>query len=142
MRVAINEHARILFCRLQILFATPYQRESFKALLALFLKGDGRPHPHDSHSKSSSSLSRFLNRYRWNARSIIRQTRQAAITSLLVHYRIQRGRRPRLLVMLDLTCLEKMGRYEKLDLVRILNKKCEVQLVVLYLVAGPFNDAV
>lgn len=77
----MNQYARTLFCRLQSLFATTYQRASFKALLALFLCGDGRPHPSYSQNKSASALSRFLNQYCWSVRSIIRQTRQEALKS-------------------------------------------------------------
>lgn len=133
------QHAQILFCRLQNLFATSYQRTSFKALLALFLRGDGRPHPSYSQNKSASALSRFLNQYRWNARGIIRQTRQAAIASLLSTYGKRRGHRPRLLVMIDLTTLEKAGRFQKLGLVRILNKKRGIHVVVMYLLVGPLR---
>ena len=119
----MNHHARTLFCNLQERFATPYQRTSFKVLLGLFLKGDGRPQPHHAQSKSPAALSRFLNHYRWNARHLIRQTRHAALQSLLRYYCTRRGRRPRLLVMVDLTTLEKSGHFTQLNLVRILHKK-------------------
>lgn len=135
----MNQYARTLFCRLQSLFATTYQRASFKALLALFLCGDGRPHPSYSQNKSASALSRFLNQYCWSVRSIIRQTRQEALKSLFATYEKRRGGRPRLLVMIDLTTLEKTGRFEKLDLVHILNKKRGLHIVVMYLVIGPLR---
>ena len=135
----MNHHARSLFCSLQTIFATPYQRTSFKVLLALFLKGDGRPHPHHAQGKSPAALSRFLNHYRWSARRLIRQTRHAAVESLMRYYQTRRGRRPKLLVILDLTTLEKTGRFAQLDLVRILNKKRGVHVVVMYLVAGPLR---
>lgn len=135
----MNHHARTLFCNLQTIFATPYQRESFKVLMALFLKGDGRPHPHHAHGKSPAALSRFLNQYTWSARRLIRQTRQAALQSLMSYYHTRRGRRPRLLVMVDLTTLEKTGRFQQFDLVRILNKKRGVHVVVMYLVIGPLR---
>jgi hypothetical protein len=108
-------------------------------LLALFLKGDGRPHPHHAHGKSPAALSRFLNQYRWNTRRLIRQTRRAAMESLMRYDQRRRGRRPKLLVMIDLTTLEKAGRFQQLDLVRILNKKRGIHVVVLYLVAGPLR---
>lgn len=107
--------------------------------MALFLRADGRPFLRHASSKSASALSRFLNRYAWNARALIRHTRTAAITSLLEHYAHRRGRRARLLVMLDLTTLEKAGRFEQLGLVRVLNKKRGVHLVVMYLIAGPLR---
>lgn len=135
----MNHHARHLFCTLQTLFTTPYQQASFRALLALFLHADGRPHLRHAPHKSASALSRFLNTYTWNARSLIRHTCQQAIQSLLEHYAHQRGRRPRLLVMVDLTSLEKVGHFHELDLVRVLNKKRGVHLVAMYLVAGPLR---
>lgn len=135
----MNHHARTLFCNLQRLFASPYQRASFKVLMALFLKGDGRPHPHHAHGKSPAALSRFLNHYRWNARSLIRQTRHAAVESLMKYNHTRRGRRPKLLVMVDLTTLEKTGHFTQFDLVRILNKKRGIHVVMLYLVAGPLR---
>jgi len=135
----MNKHARGLFCTLIELFATPYQRDSFKALMALFLRADGRPHPSRATSKSESALSRFLNRYAWNTRALTRHVRSAAISSLLGYYAHRRGRRPRLLVLIDLTTLEKAGRFEQLGLVSVLNKKRGVHLVVMYLVAGPLR---
>ena len=92
-------------------------------MLALFLKGDGCPTLRNSSSKSPAALSRFLNHYSWNARTIIRTTRQQALASLFRYYQQQRGRRPRLLVTIDLTTLEKVGRFEKLGLVCVFNKK-------------------
>jgi hypothetical protein len=108
-------------------------------MLALLLRGDGRPHPSYSQHKSASALSRFLNHYCWSVRSLIRQTRQEALKSLFATCAKRRGRRPRLLVMLDLTTLEKVGQFEKLNLVHILNKKRGLHIVVMYLVAGPFR---
>lgn len=135
----MNQHAQALFCTLQNLFATSYQRASFRALMALFLRGDGRPHPSYSHGKSPAALSRFLNHYRWSVRGLIRQTRQAAMTSLFATYAQKKGCRPKLLVMIDLTTLEKTGRFEQLNLVRILNKKRGVHVVVMYLLVGPLR---
>jgi hypothetical protein len=57
------------------------------------------------------------------------------------YYHSRRGRRPRRLVMIDLTTLEKAGRFEKLNLVHILNKKRGVHVVVMYLVVGPLRVA-
>jgi hypothetical protein len=117
----MNNHARGLFCTLVGLFASSYQRESFRTLMALFLRGDGRPQPSRASGKSESALSRFLNRYAWSARALTRQARSAAVVSLLEYYAHRRGRRPRLLVLLDLTTLEKVGRFEQLGLVSVLN---------------------
>lgn len=135
----MNKHAQELFCTLQQLFTSRHQRASFSALIALFLKGDGCAHLGHSSSKSSAALSRFLNHYTWSARAMIRTARQHALQSLFGYYRQRRGRRPRLLVMVDLTTLEKAGRFSKLGLLRVLNKKRGLHLVVMYLVAGPLR---
>lgn len=135
----MNKHAQQLFCTLRELFASRHQKASFSALVALFLKGDGGAYLCHSSSKSPSALSRFLNHYAWNARAVIRTTRQHAQKSLFTHYQQQRGRRPRLLVTIDLTTLEKTGRFEQLGLVRMLNKRRGLHVVVMYLVAGPLR---
>ena len=137
--VVMNKHAQDLFCTLQTLFTSRHQRASFTALLALFLKGDGCPTLRCSSSKSPAALSRFLNLYSWNARGLIRATRAHALESLFAYYQQQRGRRPYLLVSVDLATLEKVGCFEKLGLISVLNKKRGLHLVVLYLVAGPLR---
>jgi len=131
----MNTHARVLFCTLVNLFVTPHQQQSFKALMALFLRGDGRPEPAHAVGKSESALSRFLNRYAWGAAALARVARRAAVRSLLEYYATRRGRRARLLIMLDLTTLEKAGRFERLGLVSVLNKRRGLHLVVAYLLA-------
>lgn len=135
----MNKHAQVLFCTLVNLFTTPHQQQSFRALMALFLRGDGRPEPAHAVGKSESALSRFLNRYAWSAAALARLARRAAVESLLAYYATRRGRRARLLVMLDLTTLEKAGRFERLGLVSTLHKKRGLHLVVLYRVAGPLR---
>lgn len=135
----MNKHAHHLFCTLHNLFASRHQRASFCALVALFLKGDGHAQLGRSSSKSSAALSRFLNRYTWSARALIRTTRQQALGSLFAYLAGQRGRRPKLLVSIDLTRLEKRGRFRQLGLLRVLNKKRGLHMVVMYLVAGPLR---
>lgn len=138
LRGVMNKHAQQLFCTLLSLFENPHLKASFRAMLALFLKRDGCPYPRYATSKSPGALSRFLNHYHWNARALIRSTHQTVLESLFHYLRQQRGRRPTLLVMIDLTILEKTGRFQNLDLVRVLNKKRGVQ-VMMYLVAGPLR---
>lgn len=135
----MNTHARSLFCTLVNLFATSYQRESFRALLALFLRGDGQPNPSRSESKSESALSRFLNHYNWSCRNVNHCVRDAAVSSILEYYGSRRGRRHRLLIMIDLTTLEKTGKFTALNLVSVLNGKRGVHIVVMYLLAGPLR---
>lgn len=135
----MNKHAQHLFCTLQQLFTSRHQRANFTAIVALFLRGDGNPYLRSSSDKSPSALSRFLNHYSWNARAVIRAARRHAVESLFATYAKRRGRRPKLLVMLDLTTLEKTGRFRQLELVRVLNKKRGLHVVVMYLVAGPLR---
>ena len=134
-----NNHARTLFCALTELFSSPYQQASFRVLMALFLRAAGQPKLRRATTKSASALLRFLNTYCCNTRSVIRHTRNAAIDSLFAYHANRRGRRPRLLVMLDLTSLEKAGRFMDLGLVRTLNKKRGLHLVLMYLVVGPLR---
>ena len=120
MEGAMNQHALKLFCTLEHIFTSHHLTASFKTMMALFLKGDRHPQPHHAHGKSPAALSRFLNQYTWNSRSLIRQTRRAAVQSLMRYDQTRRGRRPKLLVMVDLTTLEKTGRFAQFNLVRIL----------------------
>jgi hypothetical protein len=136
MRGVKNHHAQHLFCTLQTIFATAYQRASFRTLLSLFLRGNGQPYLRHSHGKSASALSRFVNHYDYSSSSLMRLTRQAAVNSLLAHVQQRRGRRPTLLVMIDLTTLEKTGRFAELGLIRVLHKKRGLHVVVMYLQVG------
>ena len=136
MRGVKNHHAQHLFCTLQTIFASPHQRANFRTLLSLFLRGNGQPYLRHSHGKSASALSRFLNHYDYSSSSLIRLSRATAVNSLLAHVQQRRGRRPKLLVMIDLTTLEKTGRFAQLGLVRMLHKKRGLHVVVLYLQVG------
>jgi hypothetical protein len=136
MRDVKNHHAQNLFCTLQTIFASPYQRASFQVLLSLFLRGNGQPYLRHSHGKSASALSQFLNHYNYSSSSLMRLTRQAALNSLLAYVQHQQGRRPTLLVMIDLTTLEKTGRFAELGLVKVLHKKRGLHVVVMYLQVG------
>jgi hypothetical protein len=113
------------------LMPSSYQRRSLEVLLSLFLKATGKPLPAYSELKSGSALSRFLNHYRWPVRQVIRTLRQAALKRLLAPRR--RGRRPILEVVVDLTCLEKAGRFKGLnELIHVLNGKRGLHVVILY----------
>ena len=86
MRGVMNQHARSLFCTLTALFTSSYQQQNFRALMALFLRADGRPELSSTVHKSACALSRFLNHYRWNARTLIRHAREQALQSLYEYY--------------------------------------------------------
>ena len=132
----MNKHAQHLFCALQELFTSRHQRASFTALVALFLRGDGKPYLRHSSGKSPAALSRFLNHHTWNTRAVIRMARQQALLSLFEYYQRRRGH---LLVTVDLTTSGKTGRFKELGFIRVLNKKRELHVVVMYLVAGPLR---
>jgi hypothetical protein len=51
-----------------------------------------------------------------------------------------KGRRPQLQVILDLTTLEKCGKFKEFeDLIRVYNRKRGLHLVVMYLVVGQWR---
>jgi hypothetical protein len=115
-----------------------YQQDSLQALLGLFLEGQGSPLPEHCQTKSASALSRFLNEYNWSTRKVIRAVRKAALQQILSQSRL--GRRPRLQVILDLTTLEKEGKFQEFKhLIRVYNGKRGLHLVLLYIVVGQWR---
>ena len=137
----IAKHAQGLVYSLLCLMPSLYQKASLNAMLGLFLEAQGHALPQHTQLKSASSLSRFLNRYVWSTRRVIRATRQAILQQIAQH-------RPRkgmpLRVLIDLTSLEKCGKFLHLSTptddpehpdpwVRMLNGKRGLHLVVLYL---------
>ena len=89
---------------------SPAQRQSLHALLEPFSKTQAPPIPKHSSLKSPSALSQFLTVYTWSVRQLIRQVRHA-IRHELQRYR-PRGRRPCLQVILNMTTLEKRGKFK------------------------------
>ncbi|GFZ92441.1 transposase [Okeania sp. KiyG1] len=101
----------------------------------MFLHSQGNAVPHHCQTKSESAISRFLNHYNWSTRSLIRTVR-SFILNLVLSERIK-GRKLILQVILDLTTLEKVGKFVHLkELVRVYNHKKGLHIVVLYLVIG------
>src|SRR6478672_372064 len=134
----ILAHAQELIYHLLEGMPTPYQRQSLQALLELFLRAQGTPLPEHSKLKSPSALSRFLNVYSWSVRGMIRRLRRA-VRQQLQQYR-PRGRRPHLQVIVDLTTLQKRGKFKAFEhLVSVFHGQRGVHLVVLYLVVGPWR---
>jgi hypothetical protein len=124
-----------------------YQKASLNALFGRFLEAQGHPLPQHTQVKSASSLSRFLNHYNWSTRSVIRTTRRTVLQQIAQH---QPGLNIPLRLLIDLTCLEKCGKFLHLSTptddpeapdcwVRILNGKRGLHLVVLYLVIGEWR---
>lgn len=131
----ILPQAQALVSTLKTLMPSIYQQDSLQALLGLFLEGRGTPLPEHCQTKSASALSRFLNKYSWSIRQVIRAVRSAAIQQVLSQPRL--GRRPTLQVILDLTTLEKTGKFKDFEhLIRVYNGKRGLHIVMLYLVVG------
>jgi hypothetical protein len=143
----IVKHAHWLVYSLLHLMPSTYQKDSFQAIVGLFLEAQGYPLPQHTKLKSPSSLSRFLNHYSWSTLAAIRTTRKAILQQIFQH-RLRKGTTLRLII--DLTTLEKCGKFLHLstptelsrlsdDLrdadpwVRILNGKRGLHIVVLYL---------
>jgi hypothetical protein len=143
----ILQHAQGLVYSLLCLMPSVYQKASLNALLGLFLDAQGHALPEHTQVKSPSSLSRFLNRYTWSTRSVIRTTRQAILQQLASH---RPHPRIPIRILIDLTTLEKSGKFWHLSTpttdpdapdpwVRFLNGKRGLHLVVLYLVVGEWR---
>jgi len=144
----VKTEARTVFNIIQTLITSPYQLQTFNALIAAFLEADGNPRPARAPAKSPSAFSRFLNHYDWNARTIIRTLRDAIIKQLWQAYAERKGRRPVLEIIVDLTTLEKTGAFKNLEIhfllvrqhltgySRQLNDKIGLHLIVLYVVVG------
>ncbi|MBW4502753.1 MAG: transposase [Scytonema hyalinum WJT4-NPBG1] len=115
-----------------------YQQQNLEAMLGLFLQAQGYPLPEHSKSKSASALSRFLNIYNWSTRKIIRTTRQQILKQILSE--CPKGRKPFLQVIIELTTLEKFGKFKGFKhLISVYNGKRGLHLVVLYLVVGQWR---
>ena len=87
MTGAMTQAALSLLWTILTLMPPPHLRESLKALLFLFLTGHGKARPQHSKTKSparwfphgkAAALSRFLNRYPWPTRALIRLVREEA----------------------------------------------------------------
>ena len=128
-------HAQKLVYILVSLMPSTYQRENLEALLGLFLEAQGHPLPQHSKAKSASALSRFLNVHLWSTRQLIRTTRNFVLKQILSE--CPKGRRPALQVIIDLSTLEKRGKFKSFEhLISVYNGKRGLHLVVLYLVVG------
>jgi hypothetical protein len=131
----ILAHAQQLVYTLLSLMPSEYQRDNLQAMLGLFLEALLSPLPQHSKTKSASALSRFLNIYSWSTRKLIRTTRDYVLQQLLAH--CPKGRRAMLQVIIDLTTLEKSGKFKLFEhLISVYNGKRGLHLVVLYLVVG------
>lgn len=136
--VSILAHAQQLVYTLLSLMPSDYQKQNLEAMLGLFLSAQGYPLPEHSKSKSASALSRFLNLYDWSTRSVIRTIRARIIQEILSD--CPKGRKPFLQVIIDLTTLEKFGKFKEFNsLISVYNRKRGLHLVVMYLVVGQWR---
>lgn len=128
-------HAQELISNLTDLMPTQYQKDNLEAMLGLFLEAQGHPLPAHSQTKSASALSRFLNINPWSTKKMIRQVRGHILKQVLSD--CPKGRKPFLQVIIDLTTLEKTGKFPEFsDLISVYNGQRGLHLVVLYLVIG------
>lgn len=134
-------HAQDLVYTLKELMPTPYQKDNLDAMLGLFLEAQGHPLPEHSQTKSPSALSRFLNVNPWSTRDMIRIVRRHVVETVLKVLSAQcKGRRPFLQVIIDLTTLEKRGKFKDFeDLISVYNGKRGLHLLVVYLVLGKWR---
>ena len=117
------------------LMPSPYQLLSLQAVLTMFWEPQRVGLPEQCVIKSPAALSRFFNEYGWPTRSVIRATRKQVLKELLKYAPI--GKRPHLQVIIDLTTLEKRGKFKAFaQLIHILNGKRGLHIVVMYLVVG------
>lgn len=125
----ILAHAQELVYILSSLMPSQYQRENLEAMLGLFLEAQGHPLPQHSQIKSASALSRFLNINRWSTREVIRTVRNHVLEQVLSECPL--GRRPSLQVIIDLTTLEKCGKFKEFEhLISVYHGFCGLHLVV------------
>jgi hypothetical protein len=110
----MENYAQTLVYSLMQLMPNAHLRASLQCLLALFLYSQ-RPRVNQSQTKSEASLSRFLNGYGWPTGKAIQTVRQTCKRIIESYLKSHRGRLPILYAVVDLTCLEKTGKYKDLE---------------------------
>jgi hypothetical protein len=134
----MNTTAQGLFCEITEEMPSRYQEKSFQAMLGLLLEGQGRAKAEHCEVKSPAALSRFMNEYSWSTRQVIRQVRQRLLHEVSKFYQSQRGRKPILYALIDLTSLAKTGNFEALPIGSI-NGVTGLHVVVLYILLGKYR---
>ncbi|MEG4209201.1 IS701 family transposase, partial [Microcoleus sp. S13_B4] len=133
--LTILNYAQALVYTLMDVMPSKYQQKSLRALLGLFLEATGQSLPFLSQTVSASAISRFLNHYQWSVRAVMRVVRTEIIRQVKAERGV--GRRPILTVILDMTTLEKIGKFSGLGkLIRVYNGKRGLHLLVLYILVG------
>lgn len=131
----MNKNAQALFSLVAEQMPSSHQKANLKALLQVLLSGSGNSRAEHSQSKSPAALSRFLNRSEWGLFGLVRKVRRFIERVLLEQNQGRCGPKPRLLVIVDLSCLEKERAFPELP-IHYLNGKRGLHYVVLYLVLG------
>lgn len=132
-----NQHIRTLLQSLEALLWSRSEVKTFRALLALFLDVSTRTLLRNLKTISASTASRFFSygllepELCWTD---LAQANRALVFSRLAS---TRGRRPDVVLKVDLTCIEKTGR--SLPFVWCFNHCFGVQLVVLHVSAGDLH---
>lgn len=87
--------------------------------------------------KSPSAISRFLNHATWSTRQLCRVLREHALATFHDHWRASPHQRPRVDLLVDLTSLEKSGKFSELaGWMHTYHGVRGVHLVILYVCCG------
>ena len=128
----MTRQAQHLLYRLNDLMPSPHKKRTFRSVLLAFLTPHRSALPEHNPLCSASSISRFLNHYDWPTRRLVRLTRKVMLEWLLEASKY--GRHSYLKVIIDVTCVEKTGRFLGLgSWINAMNAKTGLHLVVLYL---------
>lgn len=130
----IQETRRLLY-QMTALMPTLHQKRTFEAFLLAFLNPHRSALPEHNPLRSASSISRFLNHYSWPTRALIRHIRSLLLDALWEASK--HGRDPFLKVIVDVTCIEKTGRFAGLgSWVNAMHGKVGLHVVMVYLELG------
>jgi hypothetical protein len=131
----MNTTAQALFISILACLPNRHMAQSLEALMHTILAANGNPRPQHVIGKSASAISRFLNEYVFNLSPIIEITRATIEKRLKEKYHKRPGRKKKLNIIIDLTTLEKTGKFPGLPL-SVFNKTWGLHIVVLYLELG------
>jgi hypothetical protein len=117
------------------LIPTLHQKRTFEAFLLAFLNPHHSALPEHNPLRSSSSISRFLNRYSSPTRALVRHIRSLLFDALWEASK--HGRDPFLKVIVDVTCTRKTGRFTGLgNWINAMHGKVGLHLVLVNLELG------
>jgi hypothetical protein len=135
-----TKETRQLLYQMTALMPTLHQKRTFEAFLLAFLNPHCSALPEHNPLRSASSISRFLNHYAWPTRALVRHIRSLLLDSLWGASK--HGRDPFLKVIVDVTCIEKTGRFTGLgSWINAMHGKVGLHLVMVYLELGRIPGA-